>query len=153
MRRAILVPAVLAAALAPGCGGGGDSDKPLPKAEYQKKGNQLCTDLARNFLQVAIKARQSGQSAPETQKQGDKLAKGFRDDIAGLRPPAELKAAHAKLERDLAIRAKPNATARENLNRVTLLAGDYKALGFTTCERGSDQAIRQYKKAIKQGGK
>jgi hypothetical protein len=94
VRRLIIVLA--AAALVPaGCGGGGSSEpaaKPLTKAAYQAKLEQIATD-------VGAQLKTSGSKTPtKTDLEAAKKALNtFAGELAKVSPPAEVVQAHKDL--------------------------------------------------------
>jgi hypothetical protein len=89
----VAIAAVLVLALAAaGCGGGGG--KTLSKEEYSTQLNKICSDL--NARQKAIG---EPSSIDELVQKGPQLNDAFQkaiDQVGGLKPPDELKAAHER---------------------------------------------------------
>ena len=94
MRRLIVVLAAISLVLA-GCGGGGGkSSKPLTKAEYQAKLEQIAEDVG---AQLTTSASASKTPSKEDLAEARKALNTFADELEQVTPPAEVAQAHRHL--------------------------------------------------------
>jgi hypothetical protein len=93
VRRLIAVLAAISLVLA-GCGGGGKSTKPLTKAEYQAKLEQIAKDVG---AQLTTSASASKTPSKEDLAEARKALNTFADELEQVTPPAEVAQAHRRL--------------------------------------------------------
>ena len=108
--------ALVAAALAAGCGGGGDGEAGVSSAEYARQGNDICRSVQQQIEALPIArpptledlkektaaARRRVRLWTAYSEKVDRIGRKSQDDLLALTPPEELKAEHAQLKKDLA---------------------------------------------------
>jgi hypothetical protein len=111
-----LAPIVLvAAALAAGCGGSGDDESGVSRAEYAQQGNDICRAVQQQIQSLPIArpptledlkektpaARRRVRLWTAYSEKVDRIGRKSQDDLLALTPPEGLQATREQLRKDL----------------------------------------------------
>jgi hypothetical protein len=123
-RRSIMLgfAGVLAAALPPGCGGGGGSSGPLTQGELVAKANEICRDQIQRFAEIQADPPANAADGVDQTKALIDASQAELSAFEDLQPPEGLQ---AKLDRYL----------------------DARRIAIAQLEAGRDAAKRQDRKA------
>lgn len=136
MRRAAL--AVLTAVLLAGCG-----NDTLTANAYRVRADRSCLSYEDALDRLPAAQSRTERQTMRAARKSVAIARRFRGEIGGLKPPGALSAAHKRLIADLDRPAPANATPAKALDRARALRRDYGALGARACAGAMDRSIQR----------